>query len=268
MECINVLVQYVNDARPARQAEYEACLRRNLENPYVKSVHELQERPDVVVPDELRKHRKFRQFALGKWMTYRDAFDYANATLPDEVCCLLNLDIFLDPATDWSLMPKMLQKKVVLCLSRFEFNDDGTTFRDPGLMNWAFANSQDAWLFRSPVHVDNCDFGVGTLGCDNAIAHRIKQAGYLPINAPQQFRIFHYDRARGKSLDNQHEIYQRERKDKGRSTYPEREGQYLLPDIDMLKSVDQVLDQLKVSNLQRYSVICDVISRFMQVRNP
>src|SRR5436190_23791826 len=98
----------------------------------------------------------------------------------------------------------------------------------------SFANSQDAWIFRAPLeNVNHCDFCVGTLGCDNAIAHRIKQAGYLPVNAPQQFKVFHLDRVRGKTLQNQNEIFRQERKENWRRSYPEREGQYLLPDIDM-----------------------------------
>ncbi len=180
----------------------------------------------------------------------------------------INLDIFLDPAVGWPALVQILQQKIVFCLSRTEFNADGTSFQDPGLLAWAFANSQDAWLFRSPIYVDRCDFGVGTLGCDNAIAHRIKEAGYLPVNAAQQFRIFHYDRARGKTLQNQHEIFRQERKDKGRSTYPEREGQYLLPDVDTIKSVDQLLQQLKVNDLQRYSAICDVLNKFVKLPTP
>src|SRR5688572_19486208 len=120
MECINLLIQYVNDRRPARQAEYEECVRRNLANPHVKVLHNLQEDSNVLVPEEFSKHPKYRQHELGRWMTYRDAFDYANAVLPDEVCGIINLDIFLDPAAEWPLLPQILQQKIVFCLSRTE----------------------------------------------------------------------------------------------------------------------------------------------------
>lgn len=268
MENINLLIQYVNDARPARQAEYDECLRRNLANPHVRHVHNLQEAPEVVVPEEFRRHPKYRQHDLHRWMTYRDAFDYANGALAGEICCLANLDIFLDPVSPWEMLQEILQQKLVLCLSRIEFNADGTTFLEPGLVSWAFANSQDAWLFRAPIAVERCDFSIGTLGCDNAIAHRIKEAGYFPLNAAQRFKIFHYDRARGKSMANQAEIHARDRKAKGASVHPEREGQYLLPDCDSLTSVDQLLERLKVSQMERYSVICDVLNRFVRLKSP
>jgi len=268
MERINVLIQFVNDARPERQAEYDECVRRNLANPHVKMVHNLEEHERVRVPEEFRAHPKFRTVKLGRWMTYKDVFDYASANLAEQTCCLVNLDIFLDPASDWAVAADAAARKIVFCLSRTEYSDDGSTYRDPELLDSAFAVSQDAWLFQSPMAVHDCDFRVGTMGCDNAIAHRIKQAGYVPVNAAQRFRVFHYDRFRGKTLNNQHEIYARERGGKEVRTYPEREGQYLLPDVDMARSVDKILESLKVSELDRYVVVCDVLNRLVKVNNP
>src|SRR5262249_10328678 len=148
-------------------------------------------------PEEFATHPKFKRHMLGRWMTFRDAFEYANEHLKERLCCILNLDIFLDSTIDWTPLVEILAAKpIVLCLSRPEFNDDGTRFRNAGLMAAACANSQDAWLFRTPIQVDRCDFEIGTMGCDNAIADRVKRAGYLPLNLPQQFRVFHFDRAR------------------------------------------------------------------------
>ncbi len=267
MAGINILIQYVNDPRPERQAEYDECLRRNLNNPQVKAVHDLHESDAVVVPEEFTRHPKFRSFEYGKWLTYRGAFEHANSLLPNQIFCLLNLDIFLDPRVDWSQAEPYLNRRVVFCLSRTEFRADGTSYRDPALNAVAFANSQDAWLFQTPISVDNCDFELGTLGCDNAIAHRIKQAGYHPVNAPQRFRVFHYDQARGKTLGNQQRVYYGERTGRGRGSHPERQGWYLLPDIDSITSVDQLLRTIQAGEIDRYAVICDVFQRFVQLQN-
>ena len=198
MEYLNLIIQYVNDPRADRQAEYEFCMRANLANPYVKSIHNLQERADVIVPPEITAHPKYRQHSLDRWLTYTDAFAYASSALPDEICGLINLDIFLDQGAKWAEVPEVLSKRIVLCLSRTEFDPDGNkAFRDPQMMKWGMAVSQDAWIFKSPIIVKDCDFGIGTLGCDNAIAHRIKESDYLPINASHQFQIFHLDQAPG-----------------------------------------------------------------------
>jgi len=265
MNGLHLIIQYCNDARPDRAAEYDECLRRNLANPSIATVHNLVE-DQTIVPDEFKSHEKYKEHKLGRWMTYKDAFEYAAEKLPGQVVALANLDIFLDPAANWQQAMQVVSTEIVLCLSRVEWDKDGKTFLDPGLAQIAFANTQDAWIFKSPLVVANCDFEIGTLGCDNAIAHRIKAAGKLPVNAASQFRIFHYDRARGKSFANQQQVHGTERAHRPRRR-PEEEGQYLLPDIDHVKSVDQILTALKVTDMQRYVIICDVMSRFIRIRN-
>jgi len=266
MSGIHLIIQYCNDNRPERAAEYDECLRKNLAHPSIAAIHNLIEEA-TIVPEEFKAHEKYKEHKLGRWMTYKDALDYAAEKLPDQVVAITNLDIFLDPTANWHQAMQVVSSDIVLCLSRIEWDRDGKAFLDPGLAQLAFANTQDAWIFKSPIHVPNCDFEIGTLGCDNAFAHRLKAAGKLPVNAASQFRIFHYDRARGKSFANQQQVHETERAHRPRRR-PEEEGQYLLPDIDKVKSVDQLLTALKANDMQRYMVICDVMSRFIQIRNP
>ena len=224
MSCVNVIIQYVNDPRPARQAEYEHCVRANLANACVRSIHNLQEHPGIVVPEEFSRHPKFRQHNLNRWMTYADAFAYAGSALAEQVCCIVNLDIALDPASPWGEMPEILKEPMVFCLTRHEIALDGSVWVDPIIESWAMANSQDAWVFKAPIPIRNCDFRVGVLGCDNAIAHRIKESNFLPVNAAKRFRIFHLDRVRGKSVANHEKIYLEERQgaEPGRFSRAER----------------------------------------------
>ncbi len=204
---------------------------------------------------------------MNRWLSYADAFSYANSTLAGETCCLTNLDIFLDTSPKWLEMQELLSRQMIFCLSRTEYSLDGQTWIDPNMLKWALAVSQDAWIFRAPIYVENCDFGLGTLGCDNAIAHRIKKSGYTPVNAAQQFKIFHLDRARDKSYVNHINIYTQERQGAALGQFPERQGQFLLPDIDLCKSVDQILNELKIGDLMRYTVVCEVLSKLVTLKN-
>src|SRR6266550_8713488 len=94
---IHLIVQYCNDPRPQRQAEYDECLRRNLANPSIAAVHDLSD-TKVAVPEEFAAHAKYKHHGLDRWMTYKDALDYAGAHLAAEVVAIANLDVFLDPA--------------------------------------------------------------------------------------------------------------------------------------------------------------------------
>lgn len=264
---LSVLIQYCNDPRADRMAEYDECVRRNLANPHIKAVHNLVE-PHVAVPAEFTGHPRYVEHRVARWLTYQAAFDYANATLPGEIVALVNLDIFLDPASDWPRAEAMLHgSQSVFCLARTEFGADGASWRDPAFASLAFSTTQDAWVFKAPITVPNCDFEIGTLGCDNAIADRLMRAGYVPVNALNHFKIFHYDRVREKTARTMTDTHIAERGQGRHTRHPEREGQYLVPDYDAFQSVDKVLELLKVPEMARYSVICDVFTKFIKIEN-
>lgn len=268
---LDLIVQYVNDASSeARQREYDYCLRRNLNNPWIRTVHNLAE-ADTVVPADVRDHPKYRESRMGRWFTFQDAFEYVNRELAGEVVCVSNLDIILDnKRSDWRKAAKFVTAApLVLCLARHELDENLRPHFDPDFAAIAYANAQDAWVFKAPVKVPDCDFEIGTLGCDNAIADRFRRGGLMPINMQRRFKVFHYDVCRGKNGANTVETHRRERhQHRVRDSHPEQRGQWLLPDYDTMKSVDRLCDRLKLNALQRYEIICYVMSAAKRVENP
>src|SRR5438045_8787731 len=113
-ECVHLLLQYANDPRPARAGEFDECVRRNLANPWIAGVHNLLE-AGTVVPGEFHDHPKYREHRLERWITFRDAFDYANANLAGQTVCLANLDIMLDEQSNWELAGQWAARNIVLC---------------------------------------------------------------------------------------------------------------------------------------------------------
>jgi hypothetical protein len=264
---LHLICKYCRHPLAARQAEYDFCIRANLNNPYVKKIHVLVD-PGLQVPEDIRNHPKYLEAAHpGSWLSYEDAFSYANKNLAGEVVCISNLDIFLDDAgTKWEDALALTKALIVLCLARTEYDGAGGSYKDPLLLPVAFANSQDAWIFLAPFVVPDCDFDIGTMGCDNAIAERIRRAGRIPVNSPNRFKILHFDRVRGKTATSAGAMHAAQRAGR-EEKYPEERGQLLLPDIDQVKSVDQLLNDLQTDEIQRYTVICDTLSRFRTVRN-
>ena len=264
---VNLIIQYCNSTNPARQAEYDFCVLANLNNPHIRRIYNLVE-SKTQVPAVIREHSKYSEHPAEHWLTYEAAFKFANEVIgPDQFCCISNLDIFLDKDSDWTAAHGFLKQnnKTILCLSRHEFDGVNKAELDRTFSQLCFANTQDAWLFLTPIAVDNCDFELGQLGCDNAIAHRIKQSGYFPVNMPIQYKIFHYDLCRKEV--GQTERYQSQAT-RVQNKYPEIEGQFLLPAFDLCRSVDQVLDAVHASPLQRYQIICEVFSKFVRIKNP
>jgi hypothetical protein len=180
-QLMHLIIQYCSHRLPARQAEYDYCVRANLANPYVEKVHNMVE-PGVKVPEEFRSHPKYIEVPFERWLTYQAALAYTSANLSDKVVCLANLDIFLGSAgTNWKDLDTVLRSPIVLCLSRTEFDGAGGFFVGDDLKGLGSATTQDAWIFLSPLSVPDCDFRLGTLGCDNAFADRIRCAGKIPV---------------------------------------------------------------------------------------
>lgn len=259
---IHLIVQYYNDKDTLRQDEIDYCFKANLENPYVVKLHNLVER-STIVPDWLKSHPKYMEFRVDNWLTYKQVFDYTNDTLPvGSIACLCNADIFLDHSSNWLDTVQMLDMSIVFCLSRHEFNGVDSATKDVALQRIGYANAQDAWLYKTPMLVRDCNFKMGKLGSDNAIGDRIKNSGYIPINSPNQYKIYHYDVCRGKTGSNylQHQTPNAEK--------PEDRGYYLLPDIDSVNSVDQLIKALGLGELHKYRVICDIMSKYIEIKNP
>ena len=55
-------------------------------------------------------------------------------------------------------------------------------------------DSQDAWIFNGNQRVnliENCEFPMGKLGCDNRLAYEIEMAGFIVTNPSRTIQIFH-----------------------------------------------------------------------------
>ncbi|MEI8228491.1 MAG: hypothetical protein WCH77_09560 [Planctomycetota bacterium] len=267
---IHLIVDYYEDERPDRREEFLVCMRRNLNHPHIEAVYNLGSNR-YAPPADIREHPKYRSHPTGHRLTFKDAFEFASASLPGQFVGMCNLDIFLDDSSsDWLTAEQLVrQHNLVLCQSRIERAADGTTSQDQTFARLLFANAQDAWFFIAPLEVPNAAFELGTLGCDNAIADRIRKAGRIPINLGSRFKVVHVDICRGKHGANTNLLHAQESKERDTvySRFPERDGCYLVPDFDMATSLDAIMDALSIAPLHKYRVICDIMSQIIKIQN-
>ncbi len=269
---VHVIVQYYNDTDIDRQNEYDFCVQANLANPSIAKLHCLLEK-DTIVPEWLLTNPKYVGTRISSRLTFKQAFDYANTNLTNHICAVMNLDIFLDHNNSWISVNQLFGMSIVFCLSRHEFDGISASTKDPRLQKLAYANAQDCWMFRAPIFVKDCDFKLGMLGCDNAIAHRLKASGYIPMNSPNEFKIHHFDVCRGKQGENflSHHAANPER--------PEERGYYLVPDYSALErvtmknkddviSIDHLIEKMGLGQIHRYRIVCDIMSAYIKLGNP
>lgn len=266
---LELILHYFDDGRSDRQLEYDFCVRKNLEHPFVDRIHNLGLR-DASVPPEFRSHPKWHDALVDQRMTFKDAFDHANRHLAGRMVGICNLDTFLDAGSDWSKAESLLrQNKVVLCQSRLEFTPPATTHLDPKFANFYHGITQDAWFFLAPLEPPDIEFEIGTLGCDNALAERIRRLDYLPVNLASRFKVMHYDVCRSKDAYNTVQIHHAEARSRTGvvSRHPERDGCYLVPDFDRITSLDTLVAELGLSPLLKYKLISEIMTRFIRINN-
>lgn len=299
---INIILQSYPESNPDRVKELNYCLKKNLENPYVKMVYDFGSGIELFDSDsgssDVALKNKYKQITHTKWLTFEMAINFANTkhefntSNKREYWCILNLDIFLDDKSNWNTIRGQLNNGFIYAQSRHEFNILGTgadskivAAMDINFAQLFHANTQDAWLFKTPLNISNIDFDfeLGFLGCDNAIADRFVRAGYKVINQPITYKIFHYDSAKGKTSTNYLEKHSKETKEKTenmskpKNKYPERSGCYLVPNYDQMLNMNnrnevdliQLINNLGgCSNFERYEFISKLFSDRILITNP
>jgi hypothetical protein len=183
-----------------RALELETCLRRNLEHPLLSRVTVLDEGVDWA----LLQHPKVRRIPTRARPRFRDFLPHLEANATNIIS---NNDIHFDSSL--RRLPWLrLGENDLLALTRHE--PDGTLFRE------ADADSQDTWIFRGrPPVLAQCDFYLGTPGCDNRLLYLFEAAGYRTLNPSKVIRCWHLHASPLRAYDDQkdriHGIYQMER---------------------------------------------------------
>lgn len=224
-----------------RRGEYDLCIQKNLDNPFVSRAIDFAEKGfENKVSTISPKHELV---TIDNRLTFAEAVRQSNKLAPpDSLIVLVNLDIFL--ASGWHTVASFVPSKSneVMCLGRHEYVAENQPFAvDPALRKLAHAHSQDCWVWRSPLHIEDAEFCLGTVGCDNAIAHRMSASGRICRNPMFDLVVVHVDSS---ALGNPY------RSKEGRSTEdkPETRGCLLVPardkDGSYFEAIMRIVEQL------------------------
>lgn len=271
---INIIIQTYKEENESRMNEYLLCIIKNLENNVVEKVINLYEGDnDDYLPEIILKHKKYMGVKLNKRMTFSDAFNFSNIQLNKKICAVSNLDIMLNEHFDLNELNNVLNDKTVLALSRHEIDSDGKIYVNNQFKNILHSNTQDIWIYRTPIIIDkniDCNFAIGTIGSDNAIAERLYRANYNIYNMMNTFKVIHVDNNR--SDKNMNFVkYHREKEiaQNIKNKNPEKNGQLLVPNYDDVKniSIDELLKQFKYSEKQKVMLITELFTKNIKITN-
>jgi hypothetical protein len=121
-----------------------------------------------------------RNQVCGVSWSYPTFKDFFNICQSDSINIIANTDIYFDETLNRLSEQNGVQSgNSVVCLSRWERkNRVWSVYRN-------HRQSQDAWMFKGilPTRlIDECDFRIGTLGCDNRLVYTFQKYGYITLN--------------------------------------------------------------------------------------
>ena len=110
---------------------------------------------------------------------------------PDRVNILCNSDIYFELAgIQWityvyGRYTDEARANRVMALSRYDIDPEGVA------MLWNNGDSQDTWIVFGGPHEVDAPYPMGVPGCDNALIHALRQAGFTVTNPSKTIRTYH-----------------------------------------------------------------------------
>lgn len=165
---------------PIRQGELQECLRRNLDNPCLGQVLVWEYSGEAPGAESKLLIRKENHPP-----TFTELFRLANAvSAPGDVAIIANSDVWFDGT---AALAEKIEPHQCYALLRWESNGKLFATR-AGIPR---RDSQDAWIFRTPIRPIETGFGLGRPRNDNALAYRICRCGYDLRNPAKTIQIHH-----------------------------------------------------------------------------
>jgi hypothetical protein len=126
-------------------------------------------------------------------LTINQAFSYANHFITHGYAVFINLDIFLDRSLSILKHRPLLDRKIILYLSRYEVDPSITTL---GLQcsDKYYVGSHDVLIFQPPLTNDLSEkfpFEIGTWHIEVKMIYEFLQANYTVRNTCKSIRAWH-----------------------------------------------------------------------------
>jgi len=172
------LLSWYEEKDERRREELTTCLQNVINHPQIDLVH-------VFTNCELpvKSEKLVVEYMEGR-IRYRDMFSVGNHISKDgDIVIIANTDLY--PSEGAIEKIKGITDSQCYALSRWDIMSSRSS------KHYVRKDSQDVWIFRSPIKEIPGFYGIGVPGCDNRIAQEIKEQGYQILN-PSKDVIFHH----------------------------------------------------------------------------
>ena len=200
-----------NETNKKRIQEYKKCIKQNIANPLIQTVHVVY---DTMKDKQNKEKNELLQFLCSKDVaityhsgrpSYGFCFQLAQMNYPEYKIILCNGDIYfnetLTKLVEYDLTGKFL------ALTRWDERSDSKLVPYRRMRRRDTTDSQDAWIFQLPLppfEQDNIKMGIPL--CDCRIAYQAKKAGLTVINPCKTIQCVHVHRSRKRNYNMRREL--------------------------------------------------------------
>ncbi len=182
---VNLFFNYYKDKDKKRNEELYRCVLRNAENSHIDRIYLIYD------PEDGTGHEFFNSMEFVPHTgrpTFETFFSVARMKSEEnDINIIANSDIFFDETIE---KVKGMASNECYALSRHDVSEFIESEHKSELYN--HPDSQDAWIFKGKIKpIGYADFAMGVPGCDNRIAHEIKEAGYHISNPSKTIKAHH-----------------------------------------------------------------------------
>ena len=182
-----ILITQLYKSVDIRYNELITALKKNIENNYINQIILLHEEK-LDIPH----HPKVKEIIVGKRLTYKMAFDWAEEHIPSgEIVMLANSDMWFDDTIN--KIKSIDFSNTVVALSRYDLNKNN---------EWVIISetpqySQDTWIYENPIKLNHdSNLTMGVPGCENKLAWVIRNSKkndikYNVINPALTIKSYH-----------------------------------------------------------------------------
>ena len=181
---MNLLIEYFKSKNYQRETEYRSCISENVKNNLIKKIiifidddsdPQIQSDKIQIIRNKIRP-------------TFKYLFEYCNLNFQNEICVISNTDIIFDETL--SIVQNTNLDNTFLALTRWDIVPYNGSY---GLRFFNVNMSQDSWMFKSPVKIDDrLNIYLGKPGIDNRVARLMHDNGYDVKNPGKQIITKHF----------------------------------------------------------------------------
>lgn len=174
-----LITTFYNEGNSTRMNELLEALRSNCLNSQISHVYVFCESGEDYVRN---LNSKIEVISLINRPRFGDLIKFANTLERDTIKIIANTDIYFNASLKFALS---LKNNQVYCLGRWDVKDSGEINFYPNF------KSQDAWIFRDILPENIGNYCMGIPGCDNRLAHELKDNGFNILNPSLSIQAIH-----------------------------------------------------------------------------